>query len=154
MIEMREFTIAQTPPSSNDPCFKNKAGTMRVGREWSELITAALESLDLPRPIPCAGPLRVVVTLRFRVRRNQECENYRGFFVKRFNDCMMGGHPNYHDGETRASRPVGWIADDKDDQIQIMSFDINRDRGEPGTTVRLLWEPAAPVHRGVYAPAA
>lgn len=168
-MQVREFTIDRTPPGSNDKEAVDFEGTTRslrtlLGKDllkasWQAHVIEHLEALDLPRPIPCAGPLHVFVTVRFRVRRGQERENFRGFIMKVLGDALIGGHPNYSRGETRADRRAargeGWIADDKD-HLWEPSFDINRDRGEPvGTTVRLLWEPLAeqdaePVHREVY----
>jgi hypothetical protein len=162
---MHEFTIPRTPPSNNDKEFEvggvkrsivTIAGKNAVKQEWTELINAELHALDLPRPIPMAGPLHAYVTLRFRVNRSQEWPNYWDFFMKWLGDCLRGGHPNCKAGETleayRAEHGPGWILDDKD-HLWKPSLAINREKGQPiGTTVRLLYE-AAPVHCEVYAAA-
>jgi hypothetical protein len=153
MIELAEFTIPKAPPSNNDDVFKTRAGRIRVAGEWRDLINLELEQLGLPRPIPMEGPLRVFVTVRFRVERGQEAPNYYDFFMKRLGDCLRGGHPNYYglDGEEHAEEraricaehPVGWILDDKDHHW-TPSFAINRVKPRPkglegATTVRLMW---------------
>jgi hypothetical protein len=90
------------------------------------------------------------ITLRFAQARKQERENYRPFIGEVLGDALLGGHPNYREGETRADRDVGWIVDDTDEHWQL-SFDVNRSKGTAATTIRLLYRPeGGPVEDVVF----
>jgi hypothetical protein len=124
VIESRLFTIEQTPPSKNSNLVRSHWKDRHQAKQgWERLLAERLDELDLPRPIPSRGPVRVFVTLRFASSRGQESENYRGLLSEALGDALRRGR---------------WLPDDKDEHWRL-SLAILPDRGPAATTVRLMW---------------
>jgi hypothetical protein len=141
-VPSAEFTIPHVPPSMNRADVRSHwKGFHNEKRAWQGRFVKALDELDLPRPLPAVGPVRIDVTLTFETCRDRDGENYRPVLSKALGDALTGPmrDPDRAAIIDGARYICGWLRNDTDRDWQL-TLQLDDQPGVEATTVRLTWD--------------